>query len=63
MSEQMNEAVPAEIKENTVLEKFEGAPEPENLVERIHIEDGEIIRVDKFENGEQVSTEVVKEVE
>lgn len=62
-SEQMNESVPAEIRESTILEKFEGAPVPENLIERIHIEDGEIIRIDKFENGTQVSTQVVKEVE
>lgn len=63
MSEQMNESVPAEIRESTILEKFEGDPSPENLIERIHIEDGEIIRIDKFENGEPVSTQVVKEVE
>jgi hypothetical protein len=59
----MNESVPAEIRESTILEKFEGDPSPENLIERIHIEDGEIIRIDKFENGEPVSTQVVKEVE
>lgn len=50
------------ITENTVLEKFEGAPAPENLVERIHIEDGVIIRVEKFDGGELVSAEDVKEV-
>lgn len=51
-----------QAQENTVLEKFEGKPVPENLFERIHIEDGEIIKVEKFENGELISTDEVKEV-
>ena len=51
-----------EVKEVAVLEKFEGAPEPENLIERIHIEDGEIIKREIFEAGELVSTEIVEEV-
>ena len=51
-----------EVKEVSVLEKFEGKPLPENLIERIHIEDGEIIRVEKFENGDLVESEIVKEV-
>ena len=60
----MNEdRVGIEIKEVSVLEKFEGEPLPENLFERIHIECGEIIKVEKFEAGELVSTEQVKEVE
>lgn len=58
----MNEFENVEIKEVSVLEKFEGEALPENLIERIHIEDGEIIKVEKFENGEQVSSEDVKEV-
>ena len=51
-----------EVSEVSVLEKFEGAASPENLFERIHIQDGEIIRVEKFENGDLVSSEDVKEV-
>ena len=51
-----------EVKEVAVLEKFEGPAEPENLIERIHIEDGEIIKREVFENGELVSSETVEEV-
>lgn len=58
----MDEYEKFQIYESTVLEKFEGQPAPENLIERMHIEDGEIIKVEKFENGELVSTENVKEV-
>ena len=50
------------IEEVVVLSKFEGDPLPENEFERIHIVDGEIVRVEKIENGEVVSTEPVKEV-
>lgn len=53
----------AQFQEYTVLSKFEGEPEPENLIERVHIEDGEIVKVEKYENGEFVSSETVKEVE
>lgn len=56
------EASPVEVKEVSVLEKFEGDVAPENLVERIHIEDGVIIKVETFEDGELVSTDEVKEV-
>lgn len=51
-----------EVKEVSVLEKFEGEPLPENLIERVHIEDGKVIKVDKFKHGDLVSTENVKEV-
>lgn len=62
MTDALNEFENWEVKEVSVLEKFEGEPAPENLIERIHIEDGEIIKVEKFENGDLVETEVVKEV-
>jgi len=62
MSDGLNEFENLEIKEVSVLEKFEGEPLPENLIERIHIEDGEIIKVEKFENGDLVESETVKEV-
>jgi len=58
----MNEFENVVIKEVSVLEKFEGEPAPENLIERIHIEDGEIIKVEKFDNGDLVESETVKEV-
>lgn len=62
MTDGLNEFENWEVKEVSVLEKFEGEPAPENLIERIHIEDGEIIKVEKFENGDLVDTEIVKEV-
>lgn len=61
MSE-MNEETLAGINEYTVLSKYEGEAAAENLIEQIHIENGEIIKVDKFDNGELVSSEEVKEV-
>lgn len=63
MTDGMNDATAAAINEYTVLNKFEGDPAPENLVERIHIENGEIIKVEKYEAGELISSETVKEVE
>lgn len=47
------------IEEVVVLSKFDGDPLPENEVERIHIKDGEIVSIQKIENGEVVSTEPV----
>jgi hypothetical protein len=63
MSE-MNEETGTVIDEYTVLQKFEGEPKPENLIERIHIDNGEIVKREVYENGELVSSEdVVGEVE
>lgn len=53
----------AHVQEDVILEKFEGEPTPENLFERIHIRDGEIISITSIRNGEVVSVETVKEVE
>ena len=50
-----------EVHEYAVLEKFEGEAKEENLIERLHIENGEVVKVDKFENGELVSSETVSE--
>lgn len=52
-----------DVKEIIVLSKFEGEPIPENEFERIHIQNGEIVAIQKIENGEVVETETVKEVE
>jgi len=49
------------IEEVVVLSKFEGDPLPENEFERVHVVNGEIVKVEKIENGEVVSTETVKE--
>lgn len=59
----MEETPEVVVDEVVVLSKFEGDAVPENEFERIHIKNGEIIAVDKIENGEVVSSETVKEVE
>lgn len=50
------------VEERITLSKFEGDPLPENEFERLHIVNGEIVAVEKIENGEVVSTETVGEV-
>ena len=61
--EQMADPTPVEVHEYAVLEKFEGEETTlENLIERIHIENGEIIKKETWENGSLVSSEDVKEV-
>lgn len=47
------------VEERIVLSKFEGDPLPENEVERVHIVNGEIVAVEKIDNGEVVSVEGV----
>ena len=56
------EMAQAVVREEAVLQKFEGDPLPENEVERIHLVDGVVVRIEKIEAGEVVSTELVKEV-
>lgn len=57
----MNEDVQGiSIEESVVLSKFEGDPLPENEFERVHIVNGEVVKVEKIENGEVVEE---KEVE
>jgi hypothetical protein len=54
---------PVQVRVDGVLEKFDGnSTDPADLTERIYIEDSEIVKVEKYENGEVVSTEIVKEV-
>lgn len=50
------------VDEKIVLSKFEGDPTPENEFERVHIFNGEVVKVEKIENGEVVDTQE-KEVE
>lgn len=50
------------LEERIVLSKFEGEPVPENEFERVHIVDGQIVAIDKIENGEVIATQKVKEV-
>ena len=47
------------IEERVVLSKFEGEPIPENEIERVHIVNGEVVAIEKIENGEVVSVEGV----
>ena len=58
----MNDTQDVVVDEVMVLSKFEGEPLPENEIERMHIHNGEVIRIEKIENGEIISTEQVKEV-
>lgn len=44
------------VKEVGVLEKFDGEPVAENLVQRVLIENGIIVKVEDFENGVLVNT-------
>jgi hypothetical protein len=58
MSDKMKESLPLIVREETILQKFDGdGSDPNQEVERIHIVDGNIISVSKIENGEVVSTE------
>lgn len=41
-------------EERVVLEKFDGEAAPENLIERLHIVNGEVQKWERIENGEVV---------
>lgn len=45
----VNEQVKFDISVSGVLEKYEGEEKPENLLERITIEHGEVVKVEKFD--------------
>lgn len=55
----INESQDVVVEERIVLSKFEGEPLPENEIERVHILNGEVVAVEKIENGEVVSSEGV----
>lgn len=55
----INETQELLVEERIVLSKFEGEPLPENEIERVHILNGEVVAVEKIENGEVVSVEGV----
>lgn len=42
------------VEEKIVLSKYEGEPLPENEFERVHIHNGQVVAVEKIENGEVV---------
>lgn len=39
------------VVESFILDKYEGDPVPNNLFERLHITEGQITKVERFENG------------
>ena len=49
------------IEENIVLSKFEGDPLPENEIERVHILNGDVVRIEKIENGEVVQVQEIEQ--
>lgn len=51
------EEQPVIAEELVVLSKFEGDPLPENEFERIHIKNGEVVALERIENGKVVFTE------
>jgi len=51
-----DEATITTVTESTVLEKFDGEPVPENLIERIYIENGEVVKVETL--GDEKAKEV-----
>ena len=48
-SSPIQEKSKVQVKERTVLQKFEGDPETGKLVETVEIEDGKVINVKKEE--------------
>jgi hypothetical protein len=53
----MEEVGKVVVREDMVLEKFEGEPEDGVLLERVYLTDGLITKHEYFENGELVRTE------
>lgn len=48
MDSDMKEETKFQIDEEIVLEKFEGDPTPENLVERVYLKNGKIVKIEKI---------------
>lgn len=53
----MEEVGKVVVREDMVLEKFEGEPEDGVLLERVYLTDGLITKHEYFENGKLVRTE------
>lgn len=49
------------IDEQAILSKFEGEPLPENLIERVYIDNGKIVKHEFYEAGQLIKT--VEEVD
>jgi hypothetical protein len=50
------------VEERLLLEKFDGEPVPENLIERVHVLNGKITKHEFIEQGNVVKTENFEEV-
>jgi hypothetical protein len=50
----MNEDVKVIIREDVLLEKFDGDPEDGNVVERVYLTDGVMTKHEYLEDGEVV---------
>lgn len=57
MAGNLSEAGMVVLKEEVVLEKFEGTPETGELIERVYITDGVITRHQYFKNGKMIREE------
>lgn len=53
----INEQSTVDYNITMVLEKFEGDAIPENLVEKIYIEDGSVVKTEHFSEGGLVGTD------
>jgi len=56
MTEQMNESTEARVDEHVLLEKFNGDPADGDVIERIEILNGTIVKREYLENGVVVAT-------
>lgn len=43
-----------EIEETIILEKFEGEPLPENLIERVYLKNGKVEKVEKIKKPKEI---------
>lgn len=51
----MEDGTALEVKEEVVLSKFDGEPEPENEVERLTVVNGIVVSHDQIHQGEVVA--------
>lgn len=55
----VNDEPQVNIDEQVILSKFEGEPLPENLIERVHIDNGNIVKHEFYEAGQLIRVEEV----
>lgn len=54
------ESAKFKIKEETVVAKYDGEPLPENLIERVYLEDGNVLKHEFIENGVVTRVDLVE---